>query len=86
MAVEVIGDSAPDGVTLGRAAAEKVSTYGVTPVIQSSGANQAAAGTTASTTTSPAGFANTTQANATINLVDEMRTALVNFGVMKGSA
>jgi len=41
--------------------------------------------TTASTTTSPAGYATTTQANAIVTLVNEMRAALVAVGLIKGS-
>lgn len=47
---------------------------------------QAAAGTTASTSTTPYGFATSTQANAIITLVNAMRTALVSTGIIKGSA
>lgn len=85
MAVQVIGDSAPDGVTLGRSSTELVSMYGETPVAQASGAGQAAAGTTAATSTTPYGLATSTQADALINLVDEMRTCLVNLGAMAGA-
>lgn len=34
MAVEVIGNGGPDGVTLGSSATEKVSLFGETPVVQ----------------------------------------------------
>lgn len=85
MAVDQLSKNCVDGTTLGQSATDKVGFYGVTPVVQPTAAGQAAAGTTASTTTSPAGFATTTQANNTINLVDAMRTALVNTGIMKGS-
>jgi hypothetical protein len=49
-------------------------------------ANQAAAGTTASTSTSPFGFATSTQANALITLVDQIRTDLIAVGIIKGAA
>jgi hypothetical protein len=85
MAVDQLSKKCPDGTTLGQSATDLVGFYGATPVVQPTAAGQAAAGTTASTTTSPAGCANTTQMNALITLVDAMRTALVNTGIMKGS-
>ena len=86
MAVEVIGNGAPDGTTLGSATTELVSCYGVTPIVQRSGAAQAAAGTTAAISTTPYGFATSTQADAAITLLNEVRSALVAFGIIKGSA
>lgn len=86
MAARQLSDLRPDGTNFGQSASDKIGFYGVTPVVQPSGSGQAAAGTTASTTTSPAGCATTTQMTALINLVDAMRTALVNTGIMKGSA
>jgi hypothetical protein len=50
------------------------------------GANQAAVGTTAATTTSPWGFGSSTQANALITLVNQLRADLVELGLIKGSA
>ena len=85
MAAKQLSDARADGQVIGQSATDKIGFYGVTPVVQPTAAAQAAAGTTASTTTTPAGFATTTQANNTINLVDAMRTALVNTGIMKGS-
>jgi hypothetical protein len=47
MSVTYLGDNNPDGVSVGLSATEKVSLYGVTPVVQ---ATIAAAGTDATTT------------------------------------
>jgi hypothetical protein len=47
MAVEQIGNAAPDGVTIGAAATDKVSIYGVTPVVQASAITAATDLTTA---------------------------------------
>ena len=47
MAVEQIGNGGPDGVTVGASATEKVSCYGVTPVVQA--AAMATVGTDATT-------------------------------------
>jgi hypothetical protein len=84
--VEVIGSGNTTGASLGGSISERISFYGVTPVAQPASALQAAAGTTASTTSSPAGCSTTTQMTALINLVDQMRACLVNSGLMKGAA
>lgn len=96
MAVEYIGNGNPDGSSFGSAITEKVSFYGVTPVIQPTSGSQAAVATstitTAATSTSPYGYATTTQADAIPaqivalrTLVNQMRTDLVNLGLLKGS-
>lgn len=85
MAIKYLDDNNPDGTVLGQTTASLVGFWGKTPIVQPTAAGQAAAGTTASTTTSPAGCATTTQMTAIITLVDAMRTALVNTGIMKGS-
>jgi hypothetical protein len=68
---EVLGNGNPDGTTVGRAATEKISVYGVTPVVQA--ATPAAAVSAASTTT----VCNTA--------VLEIQTALKAFGIMASS-
>lgn len=75
-----------DGYMVGQSAEDKVGFYGTTPVAQRAGAAQAAVATAAATKTSPAGFATTTQANAIVALVNEIRATLVALGLMKGSA
>lgn len=50
------------------------------------GANQAAMGTTAATTTTPWGFATSTQADSIATLVNQMRSDLIELGLIKGSA
>lgn len=86
MAVEYIGKNAPDGMSFGIGTTEKISFYGVTPIVQRSGAAQAAVSTTASTSTTPYGYATTTQADAVVTLLNECRATLVAYGLMKGSA
>jgi hypothetical protein len=78
--------SSPDGLYLGRAITDKISVYGVTPIVQRSGSAQVALGTTAATTTSPWGFATSTQADAVTTLVNELRASLVAFGMISGAA
>lgn len=85
MAVEYIGKNAPDGASFGLSTSEKISFYGVTPVAQQSGAAQAAVGTAASTATSPYGFATSTQADAVVTLLNEVRQCLVDVGLIAGS-
>ena len=74
------------GTKIGTAVSQRLSVYGVTPIIQRSGSAQAAVVTTGATTTTPWGYATEAQANAIITLVNELRQALVSFGVIKGSS
>ena len=79
-----IGNDNPDGIVIGQAAASVVGFYGATPVAQQ--ASTAGAGVTTtvsiSTTTTKWGFATSTQANEIIVMVNDLRTALVNLGIM----
>lgn len=61
--------------------------YGATPVAQQSGAGQAAAASTAAASISATqwGFSTSTQANAVITLVNQLRSDLVDLGLIKGS-
>lgn len=58
------------GLKIGTAASQKVGVFGATPVVQPSGATQAAA----------------TDAASVIVLANKLRTDLVALGVIKGSA
>lgn len=73
------------GYTVGQSATDKVGFYGATPIVQPSGASQAAVLTTAATTTSPHGFATGTQADGIVTLLNEIRSVLVDLGLMAGS-
>lgn len=64
----------------------KLAFYGATPAARRANASQLAVSTTAATTTTPWGYATSTQANAIVTLVNEMRQVLVTTGLMKGSA
>ena len=57
------------GTKIGRRTDQKLGFYGATPVVQPSGAGQAAA----------------TDATSTQTLANALRTALVNLGLIKGS-
>lgn len=71
--VQHLTDLPSDGTTYGQSAADKISFYGYTPVVQPSSADQAAV-TAGSTTT----VANTA--------LIEIRRVLVLLGLMKGAA
>jgi UDP-N-acetyl-D-mannosaminuronic acid transferase (WecB/TagA/CpsF family) len=75
-----------DGFQMGAAATDKIGFYGATPVVQRSGAVQAALATTVSTTTTPYGYTTQAQADAIVTLVNEIRATLVQNGMIKGSA
>ncbi len=85
------------GGEVGNATDEPIGFYGKTPIAQQAGAAQAAVTvstiTTAATTTTPFGFATSTQANnltATVAaqtiLLNELRQSIVDLGLIKGAA
>ena len=81
-----VSDLNPDGTSLGQTTADKVSLYGVTPIVQRSGAAQAAVTTTAATSTTPYGYSTAAQADALVTLANELRAGLIALGAIKGSA
>jgi hypothetical protein len=81
-----LSDGRVDGVILGRDATDKISLYGATPVVQPSGAAQAAVATTGATNTTPYGFTTAAQADGLVALVNAIRSALVSQGIIKGGA
>lgn len=80
-----LSDKNPDGTSLGQSITDTISFYGVTPIAQRAGAAQAAA--PAGGTGATAGAYDTVaNRDLLIGLVNEMRTVLVNLGLMKGAA
>lgn len=79
------GPTHPDGVLVAIDAVEKLGFHGATPVSQRAGAAQVAVVTTAPTNSTPYGYTQA-QATAIITLLNEIRAALVEKGIMKGSA
>jgi len=73
------------GTKIGTATTQKLGFYNATPVIQPSSVNQAAVTNTPSPSAGGFGYTSA-QATAIITLVNEIRTTLVNLGLMKGSA
>lgn len=74
------------GTQFATTVSQKFGFHGVTPVAQRAGAAQAAVVTTASTITTPYGFTTQAQADSLVTLVNEIRAALVQKGLIKGSA
>lgn len=69
------------GTRIGDTATSLVGFYGATPIAQpSTGAT--APTTTAATTSSPWGFATSTQANAIVTLVNGLQTQLIALGII----
>jgi len=97
MAVRFLDDGQIDGTTLGQSASSYCSFWGKTPIVQPSAANQGAitdnSGGTANLSTGVAALTATYNsaiiANALATIIAHqtaVRTALVNAGIMKGSA
>lgn len=80
-----LGANASGGMSIGLSAAELVSFHGATPVAQPSGSAQAAVATGAATTGAATYGLTSAQANGVVTLLNEIRTVLVNKGMMKGS-
>jgi len=85
MAIDQLSNGEDDGVVFGQSADKKISFYGVSPVAQPSGAAQAAcpAGGTGATA---GGWDTADHRDEAIALLNAMRTALINLGLIKGSA
>jgi hypothetical protein len=74
------------GTKIGTATTQKLGLWNATPVVQPASANQAAVATTAATQTTPWGYSTQAQADGIITLLNELRSALVSIGAIKGSA
>ena len=85
MAVRQLSDGTDDGTSLGQSATDKISFYNATPIVQRSGAAQAAAPAGGTGATAGA-YDSSANRDALIALVNEMRLVLVNSGLMKGAA
>jgi hypothetical protein len=80
-----LSDGGSEGTVLGQSATDKIGFHGATTTVQRSGSVQAAVATTAATNSSPYGYSQA-QADGIIALLNEIRAALVEKGIMKGSA
>lgn len=84
--VEQIGTGSPDGATFQASTTEKLSFYGVTPVVQPSGATQATITTTWVTISSGFGFATSADVISIIAAVQAIQTVLKTLGLWKGTS
>lgn len=82
MAAYQVGDGRPDGITVGESSG-KIGFYGVTSVVQPSGASQAAAAST--TTTTATTTALQTDIDALRVLLNKLRADLVTLGLIAGA-
>jgi len=80
MAVKYEGDYGVDGCCFGRAAADKIAFYGTTPCDQA--AAIVSVSTAAATTTTPYGYAASTQADAIVTAVNAIIVALRECGLI----
>ena len=74
------------GTKIGTATDEKLAFHNSTPVVQRVGAAQVAVANTGATNTTPFGYTTAAQANAIVTLLNEIRAALVEKGIIKGAA
>lgn len=74
-------------VGIGNATTDTIGFYGSTKVAQPAGAGQGSVTTTGTVSTAGIfGFTTSTQANAIITLLNQIRSDLVTLGLLKGSA
>lgn len=81
-----LSDGNEAGQILGQSATDKIGFFGTTPVVQPSGAAQAALTLTTATTTGSVGFSSATAFTAALDLLEEIRASLVDIGLIKGGA
>lgn len=86
MTIKQLSDANADGTVLGQSSTDKIAFHNATPAVMRSGAAQAAVATTGATNTTPYGFTTAAQADAIVTLLNEIRAALVEKGLIKGSA
>lgn len=79
-----LGDTT--GSKIGTAASQKLGFWNATPIVQPASADQAEVDDTAATQTTPYGFATAEQADGLVTLVNALRAALVDAGLIKGAA
>lgn len=84
MAIEYIGTNQPDGACLGLTSDEKIGFFGTTPADQPASANEAAVTTSVTTTATTTNLASTV--SDIVTLLNQVRTDLVELGLIKGSA
>ena len=83
MAVEELDNGNDEGVRLGQATTSLVGFYGTAPCNQP--ANVTSVSTAAATTTTPYGYAASTQADAIVTAINAIITNLEEMGLMASS-
>jgi hypothetical protein len=83
---EQVTYNSPDGAQMGKATTEKIAFYGVTPIVQPSGAAQATLTTFSPMQTSPFGWSTSAEMLTTLAAIVEIQNVLRNLGLMKGGA
>ena len=79
---QYLDDGGSDGTIVGKDSSRPLSFWGATPAARSAFSASAVETTVAiSTTTTKWGFSTSTQANAIVSLVNEIRAALVTLGL-----
>ena len=82
MGVQQLSDGGLDGCNMGKNSSEPISFYGQTPAARTAFSAAAVATTVAiSTTTTQWAYSTSTQANAIVTLLNEVRAALVTLGL-----
>jgi hypothetical protein len=76
----------PDGTKFGQSTTDKLSFYGVTAVVQPSGATQTTITATWITISSGFGFFSSDQIISVIAAIQQIQTVLKTLGLWKGSA
>lgn len=76
----------PDGTKFGQSTSDKISFYGVTAVVQPSGATQTTITATWVTISSGFGFFSSDQIISVIAAIQQIQTVLKTLGLWKGSA
>lgn len=87
MAVKYLTDKSSDGWSIGQTITDKISFYGVTPVIQRSGVSQVAIPSTGTLQFGTSGVFGFSSSNAAVIpvLINEIRATLVENGLMAGA-
>lgn len=86
MAARQLSDGTAAGQCLGQSITDPVAFHGSTPVVQRSGAAQAAVAATGASNSTPYGYTTAAQADAIVTLLNEIRAALIAKGIIKGAA
>ena len=73
------------GIKLGQTSTSKVGFHGVEPSAMRASVSQTSVVTTGATSSTPYGFTTKAQADAIVTLLNEIRAALVEKGIIKGS-